>query len=206
MSQVEVVVEIEIELHLKMRSAYFVMLALACLVSAASCVPNAEEGPHFQDLMQLDLAKMGNSFQRSLTNLISLPEGQSNSLTSRLKRGFKEDTGCDLMNLPSKMFTEMMDKLKPEETFAEMKKFVSKSVENAVRPVLKLIKELEDYVRPDGCTLQTVCSAGSSIDSAKDYLDYIPTYVYEDSSILKAMTKGIKGSKCEELFVCAASN
>lgn len=193
-------------------SSVVVVVAIACQLAGAVSSA-AETMEPLGELVPVELADMSHGLQRNLVNLLNMPEEQLARLSGRSKRGSNDvsaesdellivKTMRELMQRPIKVFKEMMDSVKSSELVAGMQKFLLKSIESAIRPMAKMLKKLEDFIGPDGCTLRTVCTAGSNIDTVRDYLEYIPLSAFDESLMFRALTKGIKGAMCEDAFVC----
>lgn len=195
-----------------------VIVAILCRSAVALATLDEQMEPlrELSKSMPIDLADVGQGLQRNFANLMHMPEQQLGKLTGRLKRGSSNELASEsdelivvkvmreMIEKPLKFFKESLDKVRSSEFVTGMKKFATKSIEAALRPVGKMLKKFEEIISPDACTLRTICTAGSNVDSLKEYLDVIPLNALEESVLFKALTKGIRGTMCEEAFVCVA--
>lgn len=110
----------------------------------------------------------------------------------------------ELMSKPYECLKEFMSRIQRhmEEMLAMFKKSAMAAMGASLKPVISILKIVEGWWAPDGCSLRSLCRYGSNIDFAREPVGRIPPSMVEESLILKAILKGASGGSCEEAFIC----
>lgn len=117
----------------------------------------------------------------------------------------KEIDFKDMIYKPGKFFGIILEKIKIEEKIEFMTKAMFAGIELALKPINIFFKSIEGVIQPTGCHLRDICIITTKFNFIRYPFTKLSSEVLEESLLLKAASKGILGSKCEELFVCGSS-
>lgn len=156
--------------------------------------------------MAIDFGKIGQDVRNNIASFLGQNKVEPRSAQSSYIEldEIGEFRLRELAKDPSKFVEALIRSLRLEEKVEIMKKTIAIGIETSLKPIVSVLKTVEKYAEPEGCALRTVCRYGSSLDFIKEYLRYLSPELVKESDYAYALTKGISGLNCEEVYSCSS--